>query len=208
METSNMKRKIKPSVLLTLIFSGIFLCCSTASLAVDYGFKLVANQSAIESEFEAVIPSFNSTITAGAGGVYQSDDYKIGYAKALLGNDIFIRGLKGGLGLKGAVGEAEKGYRKDDIGNLGFTGAISYDLSKELGNDFPVTLMSSLFVSPEPLCFEDTDGFFEFLAEADWKVLEQAAVVVSYRYINIEFDHYSDWKKIDSTGYLGLKLFF
>ena len=199
---------MKTIALLTLMLSGICACCSTASLAVDYTFRLVANQSALESEFEALVPSFDSIITTGASGVYQSDDYKIAYAKALIGNEIFVRGLKGELGLKGAIGEAEKRSIKDDIGNLGFTAAVSYDLSKELGNDIPVTLLSSLFLSPEPLCFADTNGFFEFLAECDWKVLEQAAVCVNYRYLNIDFNHKRNWQKIDSTGYIGLKLFF
>ncbi|MFZ2630955.1 MAG: YfaZ family outer membrane protein [Desulfosalsimonadaceae bacterium] len=203
-----MKTKMKTIALLTLMFSGISVCCATASLAVDYTLKLVANQSAIESEFEALIPSFNSMVTTGVGGVYQSDDYKIAYAKALFGNEIFVRGLSGGLGLKGALGEAEKRHIEDDIASLGFTAALSYDLSKEFGPDIPVTFLSSMTLAPEPLCFSDTDGFFEFMLECDWKVLEQAAVVASYRYLNIDFKPDTNRQKIDSTGYVGLKLFF
>ena len=119
----------KTIAFLALMLSGILTCCSTDALAVDYTLKLVANQSAIESEFEALMPSFNSIVTAGVSGVYQSDDYKIAYAKALFGNEIFVRGLTGGLGLKAALGE-------------------------------------------------------------------------------IDFKHDTNWQKIDSTGYVGLKLFF
>ena len=203
-----MQTKIKTIAFLTLMLSGILTCRSTDALAVDYTLKLVANQSAIESEFEALIPSFNSIVTTGLSGVYQSDDYKIAYAKALFGNEIFVRGLSGGLGLKAALGEAEKTYVEDDIATLGFTAAVSYDLSKEFGPDIPVTFLSSLTLAPEPLCFSDTDGLFEFLLECDWKVLEQAAVVASYRYLNVDFKHNINWQKIDSTGYVGLKLFF
>ncbi len=203
-----MKTKMKPVLLLTLILSGIFACFSSASLAMDYTFRLSANRSALDSELEAIFPSFNSILTTGVSGVYQSDDYKIAYAKALIGNEIFVRGLSGGLGLKAALGEAEKKYFKDDIASLGFTASLSYDLSKEFGRDIPVTLLSSLTLAPEPLCFSDTKDFFEFLLECDWKVLEQAAVCVNYRYLNIDFNHNRNWQKIDNTGYIGLKLFF
>ena len=203
-----MKTTMNIIALLTLMLTGLSVCCVTDTLAVDYTLKLVANQSAIESELEAQIPTFNSMVTTGVGGVYQSDDYKIAYAKALFGNEIFVRGLNGGLGLKGAFGQAEKRHIEDDIASLGFTAALSYDLSKEFGPDIPLTFLSSMTLAPEPLCFSDTDGFFEFMLECDWKVLEQAAVVASYRYLNIDYKPDTDRQTIDSTGYVGLKLFF
>jgi hypothetical protein len=203
-----METKMRPIALLTLMLSGIFVWCATDSMAVDYTFKLVTNRSALESELEAIFPSFNSTMTTGISGVYQSDDYKIVCAKALIGNEIFVRGLSGGLGLKAALGEAEKRNIEDDIASLGFTAAISYDLSKEFGPDIPVTFLSSLTLAPEPLCFSDTSEFFEFLLECDWKVLEQAAVVASYRYLEVEFENRRDWQTTNNTGYIGLKLFF
>jgi hypothetical protein len=201
--------KIRIIFLSTLMLSTVFVWGAvTESLAMDYNLKLVANQSALESELEAIFPSFNSIMTTGISGVYQSDDYKMLCAKALIGNEIFVQGLTGGLGLKAALGQAEKRHVEDDIATLGFTAAVSYDLSKEFGRDVPVTLLSSLTLAPQPLCFSDTDKFFEFLLECDWKVLEQAAVVASYRYLNIDFENDANWEKINSTGYIGLKLFF
>lgn len=183
-------------------------CFSTPCQATDYAFKLVANRSALEGDFEIMFPSFDNIMTTGFGAVYQSDDYKFASAKALMGNEIFVRGLSGGLGFKAAAGEAEKHRIEDDIAALGFTAALSYDLSKEFGRNVPVTLLSSITIAPEPLCFSDSEEFFEFLLECDWKVFAQAALVASYRYIEIEFDNRRHWQKTDSTGYVGMKLFF
>jgi len=200
--------KMKTILLSATLLSTVFVWAAAEALAVDYNLKLVANQSAVESELEVIFPSFNSIMTTGVSGVYQDDDYKMICAKALIGNEIFVQGLTGGLGLKAALGEAEKRNFEDDIAVLGFTAAASYDLSKEFGRDVPVTLLSSLTLAPQPLCFSDTDKFFEFLLECDWKVLEQAAVVASYRYLNMDFENKGSWEQRNSTGYIGLKLFF
>lgn len=213
-----MKTNLRVLSCLILTLSLFFTCFPTSSQAVDYTFKLVASRTALEGDMEMLFPSLNpvmnssimgdNTMTVGFSGVYQSDDYKLASARALMGNDIFVRGLSGGLGFKAAVGTAEKSHVEDDIAALGFTGALSYDLSKEFGRDVPVTLLSGITLAPQPLCFSDTENFFEFLLECDWKVLEQAAVVASYRHLEVEFDNRHDWQKTDNTGYVGVKLFF
>jgi len=43
------------------------------------------------------------------------DEYKILFASAMVGNEIFTDGLQGSLGFKGAWGEAEKSNQDGDI---------------------------------------------------------------------------------------------
>ncbi|MBC2716255.1 MAG: hypothetical protein HF978_13180 [Desulfobacteraceae bacterium] len=186
----------------------ILFFCVNNSMADDYNVRLSANQYALDSEFEAVINTSNSIVMTGISGVYDNDDYKILFLKALIGNEILIDGFTGGLGFKGAWGEAEKRNIDGDILNLGFTGYAGYDLSKTSLNNYPVILSSSLFFSPEPLSFGDTKKFIEILAECSWKVLDQAALILSYRYFEIDFTNRTKWEKSESAGYLGLKFFF
>ena len=178
------------------------------SYADNFNFKLMANRSAIDTGFNAMIEVMDSNFSTGVSGIYNEDEYKILFASAMVGNEIFTDGLQGSLGFKGAWGEAEKSNQDGDILNIGFALSAAYDLSKGYDEKIPVTLISSVCFSPQPLCFQDTDEFLEILAEIDWAVLEKAALVLSYRYIEIDFKEHTRWKKADSTGYIGLKFSF
>jgi len=192
-----------------LITISLFLLFYANNLMADvYNVRLSANQYALDSEFIGVFNVSDSMLTVGGSGVYDNNDYKIIFLSALIGNEILIDGLTGGLGFKGAWGEAEKRNIDGDVLNLGFMCYASYDLSKSSLNHYPVILSSSFYISPEPLSFGDTEEFIELLAECSWKILDQAALVLSYRYIEIDFTNRSKWQKSDSTGYLGLKFFF
>ncbi|MGB9498243.1 MAG: YfaZ family outer membrane protein [Dissulfuribacterales bacterium] len=199
-----MKRLNILSVLLFIIS----ISMTHVSYADNFNFKLMANRSAIDSGFEAVIDVLGSNVSTGISGIYNEDEYKILFASAMIGNEIFIDGLQGSLGFKGGWGEAEKPNQDGDILNIGFVFSAAYDLSKAYSERFPVTLLSSVCFSPQPLCFQDTDEFLEVPAEIDWAVLEKAALVVSYRYIEIDFKEQTRWEKADSTGYVGLKFSF
>jgi len=176
--------------------------------AADYGFKLATNQNALEAELDLVVDMSDSHLFTGISGLYDNDDYKLLFVKAMISDQVLLDGLTAGLGLKGAWGEAEKRRFEADVLNAGFSCYIGYDLSKSGLNNLPVTLSSGSFISPEPLAFGDTEELIELTAEGVWKVLEQAAVVVSYRYIEIDFDSRPKSQKCDNAGYLGLKFFF
>ena len=122
--------------------------------------------------------------------------------------EIFIKGLQGSLGFKGGWGEIEKPQQDGDLLNIGFNLSAAYDLSKAYSEKLPVTLSSSVCISPQPLCFHDSEEFIEILAEIDWTILDNAALVLSYRYIEIDFKEQVKWEKTDSTGYVGLKFIF
>ncbi len=198
---------MKKITILLMTIGSILLFCVNNSMANDYSVRLSANQYALDSEFNGVFNMADNMLTAGVSGVYDSDDYKILFLQALVGNEI-LDGFTGGLGFKGAWGEAEKRYIDGDVLNLGFTCYASYDLSKTALNNYPVILSSSLCFSPEPLSFSDTKKFVEILAECSWKVLDQASLVLNYRYLEIDFKNHKKWEKSDSAGYLGLKFFF
>lgn len=193
---------------LVLILSFVSIVIAPTACAENFSFKLLANQSSIDGGFETILPFSESDFKIGINGIYNNDDYKILFAKAELANQIFTEGLTGGLGFKGGWGEAEKAQRTGDLLNIGFVFSLAYDLSKADFKKIPIVLSSSVCVSPEPLCFNDSEKFLELLGEVDWMILENAAVVLAYRYIKIDFDKPTQWKKSDSNGYVGLKFSF
>jgi len=188
----------------TMVFL-ILLISTNISLANEFSYRLSANQKALDSEFIALFDVEDSILMGSIGGVYDNNDYKIIFLNALIKNEIFFDGFTGGLGLRGAWGEAEKRYIDGDILNLGFVCFASYDLSKTTLDNFPVTFSLNFCLSPEPLSFLDTK---EFIEECSWQVLVNAALVENYRYIEIDFEKQVKYKKSDSSGYMGLKFFF
>ena len=199
---------MKKSIILFALLIPTCISIASVSYADNFSFKLLANRTAIDSGLDAVVNAKGSNFITGISGVYNEDDYKILFVKAMVKNELFIDGLQGMLGFKGGWGEAEKHQQKGDMLNIAFALSVAYDLSIAYSAQFPVTLSASASFSPQPLCFQDTDEFFETLAEVDWKVLENAALVASYRYIKINFNETTRWKKTDSTGYVGLKFSF
>lgn len=179
-----------------------------SSNANDFYFRLSSNKKALDSEFEAEIDISSSRLISGIGGFYDKDDFRLLFVKALIGNELFVDGLTAGLGFKGSWGEAETHKINEDILNLGFACYAGYDLSKSGLNNVPVILASSFYMSPEPLAFGDTEELIEIIAEGTWKILDHAGLVISYRYIEIDFDRRPKKQKSDNAGYFGLKFFF
>lgn len=197
----------KPAVLL-VVTTLIFIFCADIAAATDYRFRLSTNQNALDAEFDAHIDMSNSQLITGISGVYDNDDFKLLFLKALISNELLFDGLSAGLGFKGAWGEAEKHHFDRDVLNLGFACYVGYDLSKSGLNNLPILLTTSFYISPEPLAFGDTEELIEVMAEGSWKVLDQAAIVINYRYIEIDFDQRPKMQKSDSAGFLGLRFFF
>ena len=199
---------MKKSAVSLLWMALILIFHVNIAAANDFRFRLSTNQNALDSEFEGVMDISDSQLITGISGLYDSGDYKLLFLKALIGNEIFFDGFTAGLGFKGTWGEAEKRNIDEDVLNLGFIAYAGYDFSKSGLNNLPIQLASTFYISPEPLAFEDTEGLIEVYAEGSWKVLEQAALVISYRYIEIDFDRTPKRQKSDHAGYLGLKFFF
>ncbi|MDA3895458.1 MAG: hypothetical protein PF482_04840 [Desulfobacteraceae bacterium] len=186
----------------------ILLFCTNVSMADDFSFRLSANQNALDSEFIGLFDVADSQLMGSIAGFYDTDDYKMISLNALIVDEVFCDGFTGGLGFRGAGGEAEKINNDGDILNLGFVCYANYDLSKSTINQYPITFSSSFCFAPEPLSFVDTKYFMEVLAECSWKVLDQAALVANYRYIKIKFKNHTNWKKSDNAGYIGLRFLF
>ncbi len=199
---------MKKFIFRSVLSISILLLAVSVSYADSFSFRLLANRSAIDGGFDAVTNVNDNNFVTGVSGVYNEDEYEIVFARAMIKNKLPINGLEGMLGFKGAWGEAEKHRLDGDLSNVAFALSVAYDLAIAYSAQIPVTLSATASFAPQPLCFRDSNEFFEALAEIDWKVLKNAALVARYRYIEIDFDKGTRWEKKDSTGYVGLKFSF
>ncbi len=180
-----------------------------ACLAQSFDVQLLANQSALDGEFNAMIDLPESMLTTGIGGVYKDDHYRYLNAGLAVGNELITEGLSGELGIFGNIGRVFRADHKATLASAGFAISASFDFAKGIQEDVPLMLMTRISLSPSPLCFQDTDKFAEIIAEISWMALKQAAVVARYRYLDADFERKdAKWQKTDNAGYLGLRFIF
>lgn len=205
--------KIKNFLILTLFFG---LCMVTAAQAaqtdtdINYNVSLKVNSAAVEGDVEAILTvTPDSTLFLGVNGVYDEDDYKIAGLRALMGSQILTNGLTGKLGFKAMAGKTEKHGPNSNIYGLGFMVSASYDLSQALPDyNAPFVLSASACLSPDPLSINDTDRIIEATADIDWNVLQNAAMTLGYRYIDIQLNNPHNWTEMNNSLYLGFKFKF
>ncbi|MGM0451639.1 MAG: YfaZ family outer membrane protein [Thermodesulfobacteriota bacterium] len=194
--------------LVQLVF--VFFLLPGMAFAQDhYNVGIQANQSAIEVMGEMGFDLPPSTLTFGGNFLYDEDEYDLYGLHARVGNIIAANALSGKLGFKAVAGEVEGGRADSDVWALAFSAGAEYDLSKAIASHYvPVTLRATLNLGPKPMSFDDTDEYVEFIAGLDWKVLENGAVMLNYRYLEIDFDDPVNWQKTDNAGYVGFKFMF
>lgn len=119
--------------------------------------------------------------------MYDDNDYKIADMKVALGSELLIPGLKCALGFKGLLGEIEFDNIDGDLGAIGFLLSVAYDIPKTVAI-IPLQILAEVTAAPEPLCFIDSDKYVEMRASLGIHILENAAIIVVYKHIDIYFD--------------------
>jgi len=201
---------MKRLVILTLFSTLCIIPPAFASGITHFNVALKANTNAIEGDVETVLPvTPDSRLYLGVNGVYDENDYRFAGFRALMGSPIITNGLTGKLGFKAMAGKAFNRGPDSDIYGLGFMLSASYDLSKAVSDyEVPFVISAAASLSPDPLSFGDTDRIIEITADIDWNVLENAAVTMGYRYIDIQFNDPRDWTEVNNSIYLGFKFRF
>ncbi|MFP4160096.1 MAG: YfaZ family outer membrane protein [Desulfobacterales bacterium] len=178
-----------------------------AQQSSDLGLQV--NGSAVEvlwgTEFEANPGEMRVDVNA----LYDDDEYKMLGGSLTIGDTVMTPGLTGRLGLRGVIGEFERPGRDSDLRAAAFMLKGEYDLSSAyISRYIPVVLHATLNFGPSPLCFDDTDEYIEITGGVEWWVIENAAVMLNFRYIDVEFDDPVDWDESDTTAYGGIKFRF
>jgi hypothetical protein len=157
---------MKKTAQIVLILMGLaFTIPSAGAFAQTFNVQLLANKSALDGEFNALIHMEDSILTTGVTGVYKDDHYRYLNGKLSIGNEIFTPGLTADLGIFANAGRFTKTARKGNLVSAGFMVTAAYDVSRGLAEQIPLVFLSRISLSPEPLCYQDTVRFTEFVAE-------------------------------------------
>ena len=178
-----MKKKIAGLIVfLTIAISGV-------AFANTYQLELNASHSSVEARFDIVQDLDAGLLITGIGGVYNDndDDYKIADVKVAMGSEMLISGLNCALGFKGLLGEIEFDNIDGELGAIGFLLSAVYDIPKTVAT-IPLQILAEVTVAPGPLCFIDSDNYVEMKAGFGIHILENAAIIVGYKHIDIHFD--------------------
>lgn len=188
---------------------GFLLLPGTGAAQDRFEFGLQANPSAIEAMGSMEIDIPPSVLILGGNVLIDEDDYDLVGFQTLVGNIVDVQALSGQLGFKAVAGEAERRGSDSDVLALAFSAGVQYDLSRALSrSDIPVTLHGFLHYAPDPTSFDDSDEYFEFIAGADWKILENGALMANFRYLEMDFEDPVRWQETDNDLYVGMKFMF
>ena len=199
------QRIIFVGAILLLILGG---WCPAGS-ARTYNLQIYANSDDFVAGIESESLISEAVLSVGGGVIFSEDEYRMGNFYFTVQDEVFIPALTLGLGFKGILGTAEI-HNGDDynIAAVGFTVLGEYDFRKIYYN-LPVLIYSNFTGAPAPLCFGDTDTYLEFNIGVKGYIVNNAAVVLGYKSIEVRFDDDPDENKLtDDAFYFGVEISF
>ena len=202
-----MNKSIKIHILSFII---IYIFSIPASLwAQNSSIELNINTSDIEFKVETALGISDQPNMYLGGDILYSDDYKLIKGICLLKDHALIDGLRLGLGFNGVFGESEISNYDYNLSAIGFTFFGEFNLEKVTTNNIPLSFSVTASLSPDPLCFSDTERYSDINISAYFYVLDNAAIIAGYRNLNMRFEKNSHTtKSSDDTVFFGVKLTF
>jgi hypothetical protein len=195
---------IKKPALMCIIFF-MFTGLAFGEMA---GLELNVNASDVEGKFEFRLPHYEINIMPGAAVLYSDDNYLISNMNLSIREQVFSPALSLGLGFEGTFGTAEQNTKDYDMGALGFLLIGEYDFRKDYAT-IPVSIITTFSGSPAPLCFMETERFFDFTLTVYGHIIKNASVLAGFRHLNFHFEKNATEVKItDNAVFLGCKLHF
>lgn len=187
---------------------------STETSSPNFSIELNGGQSAFEARVLTTWYILPSTISFGMNGLASSEDFYVISSDLTVGNKMFDQKLSLDIGLKGLGGQAEKGNNDATMAALSFLLRAIYDIP-----DIEVTynryldfeLFGEFCAAPSPVCFGDTDQYFEMRTGLGINLTEnkQNTIIAGYRYIKADFDDgKNQWDKTNDSFFFGYKIKF
>jgi len=172
---------------------------------VSLELNVSAAPSDVEGKLEFKIPVDKVDIIPGMGVLYSADKYMISNLNLSIRNQIYLPALSLGIGFKGTIGTEDQYITKDEMGALGFLFIGEYDFRKNPAKT-PVSLVITATGAPSPLCFADTENYYDFSLTSYLHVIKHASVLIGYRHFNFELRN--NQKIADNSIAIGCKLHF
>jgi hypothetical protein len=184
----------------------ITIVMSSVSFASTYSLELNASHSALEARFGAALPLEKGFLTTGIGAAYRDDHYKIADLKLTVRKGILLPELRFDLGFRGVLGKVEKDYRDGDLMAIGLLFSGQYTI-RETISPIPIDMSVGFSLAPEALCFKDSERYREVRASLDFRIVENGAIILGYRYIKVQLDDaHGQWEMSDGRIFVGYQL--
>ncbi len=198
-----------------IIFSFIWIFVSaTICLAESVELQLTAGNTSVDAGLDVKRELDQGYYKTGIGFVYNDDEddddelYRIGDVRIVVGSEAFYQGLQCELGLKGIYGVLETEDDDGDILGVGFMGRAAYTLSENIC-PIPIEFAFDISWTPGPLSFLDMDNYLETEGSVSIFIVQNAAIIFSYKHFNIHMDNEpGEWKMNDDLFSVGLCLRF
>ena len=174
------------------------LAASTA--AYSHTLDLNLNNSAVALDYSTQIDK--SELNVGAGLLHHQDNGDVYYGSFFVADNVNKQsGILAGLG-------GRFYYADDDRSNqsgtaLGIGGFVNWDVPSVTN----LSLRSDFYYAPDVLAFDELEGYVDFNARVQYRLIEQAWVYVGYRYAEARTEGPGK-AKIDEGGHLGIMLWF
>lgn len=177
---------------------------------------LRVNHETIDASVDVNMASSLGTVITGAGATINDEEFKYANAKIAVKNSNFTPGIQYSLGFKGLYGEAydnkRGGPNKDsDLAVFGFNLGADYEIPASMNPlPVPITTGASITLAPKPLCFQETDTYYDFGMGLKFHIIRNAMVTVDYRFADMEFeeDGGHEWDKEHHMVLLGYTIKF
>lgn len=158
------------------------------------------NNDAVALDYSTQVEK--SEINVGAGLLHHQDNGDVYYGSFFVADNVNKQnGLLAGIGGRFYYVDADK---SDDSGTaLGIGGFINWDVPTVTN----LSLRSDIYYAPDVLAFDDLEGYLDFSARVQYRIIEQAWLYLGYR--NTEAKTEAPGKaKIDEGGHLGVMIWF
>ncbi len=203
---------MKPNALrfiLPLILMLVLVLPASGFSQDRYEVGLRVNNSAIEAIAAMEYTTMPGKVRIDANGLYEDDDYKMIGSSITFGDEVITPGLTGRLGFRGVLGDFDRPGKDSNLVAAAFVLGADYDLSSAyLSYYIPLILHADVNIGPSPICFDDTEEYIEANFGVDWMIIQNAALMIHFRFLEAEFEDPVKWQENDRAVYAGIKFRF
>lgn len=181
-----------------ILFSIAMLLASAQVRSHTLDFSL--NNDAVGVDFTTQMTK--SELNFGAGLLHHQDNGDVYYGSLFVADNVNKQsGILAGLGGRAYFIDAD---RTDESGTaLGLGGFINWEIPSVPN----LSLRSDLYYAPDVLSFDEINGYIDFTARIQYRLIEQAWVYLGFRHAEAKTDAPGK-TKLDESGNIGLMLWF
>lgn len=143
-----------------------------------------------------------SEVNVGAGLLHHQDNGDVYYASFFVADNVNKQnGLLAGIGGRAYYLDADP---SDDNGTaVGLGGFVNWDVPTVTN----LSLRSDFYYAPDVLAFDELEGYLDFTARVQYRLIEQAWVYLGYRYAEAKTEGPGK-AKFDEGAHVGIMLWF